>query len=423
MIIFYVISFAIIYIQVFFLVTFLENKKNILIRNNKNKLILKNYPTVTIIVPCYNEEEDICLTVDSLLGLNYPKGKLKIFVVDDGSKDNTWQVLQKYSSNRMIKLFQKENGGKHTALNFGIKRSDSEFIGCLDSDSSVHPEALKRIITQFNKNKETMAVASSVLVRKPKNIIQYAQQAEFDMNHYMKKMLGFLKGINVTPGPFSIFRRVVFDKIGLYHKAHNTEDQEIALRMHKYGLLIDHCPDAYVYAGSPNTVPKLYRQRVRWTLGFIKNSLDYKYFFFRPKFGALGMFTLPSGFISIVGTVFLLIFYLESVFNLVYRKILQLNATGFSSLFSSSTHFSLFYINTNIFLFISILLYLLILTSLIIGKKMVYGRKIFSVDILLFFIIYFFIAPFWLLKSIWNVLRSRETNWAKERDYSLNQVA
>ena len=400
--------------------TFFENRKDILIRSDGNKLILKNYPTVTIIVPCYNEEKDICLTIDSLIKLNYPRSKLKIFVVDDGSKDGTWKVLQKYNSNPLVKLFKKENGGKHTALNFGIEKNDSEFIGCLDSDSSVHPEALKRIITFFNNNKETMAVASSILVREPKNIIQYAQQAEFDMNHYMKKMLGFLKGINVTPGPFSIFRREVFDKIGLYRKAHNTEDQEIALRMHTHGLAIDHCPDAYVYAGSPNSVPKLYRQRVRWTLGFIRNSLDYKGLFFRPKFGTVGMFTLPSGFIPILGTIFLLLYYIDSLLNFISNKVLQLNATGFYSMFNGNIHFSLFYINTNVFLFISLLLYAFIIVSLILGRKMVYGRKVFSVDILLFIIIYFFLSPIWLLKSVWDAIRSRETNWVKERDYSLN---
>lgn len=80
---------------------------------------------------------------------------------------------------------KKENGGKHTALNLAIQNTDSEFIGCLDSDSSVHPEALKRIITFFD-NEKVMAVAPSILVRDPKNIIQYAQRAEFDMAHYTK---------------------------------------------------------------------------------------------------------------------------------------------------------------------------------------------------------------------------------------------
>ncbi len=418
-ILFYIVSFLAIYVQVFFLVTFFEYRKKILIR--KDRITLKNYPTVTIIVPCYNEEKDISLTVDSLIELNYPKDKLNIFIVDDGSKDNTWNVLQKYASNPLITLFKKKNGGKHTALNLGIKKATSEFVGCLDSDSSVHPEALKRIITFFD-NEKTMAVAPSIIIRSPRNMIQHAQDGEFDMAHYFTKMLAFLKGISVTPGPFSIFRRKVFDEIGFYHKAHNTEDQEIALRMHKMGYLIDNCPDAYVYAGSPDTVKKLYKQRVRWVYGFIRNGIDYKELFFKPKYGTIGIFTLPSGFFLIIGTLFLLILSLVRLFSFIANKILQIRATGFSSLFGTNFSFNLFFVNTQVFLFISILLYVLVVISVILGRRMVYGRKSFSINIFLFIIIYFVLAPIWLIRSVWNALWSHESNWVAERDYSFNKA-
>lgn len=413
-IIFYIISFLAVYVQVFFLVTFFEHRKKIFIR--KSDITLENYPTTTIIVPCYNEEKDISLTVDSLLSLNYPKDKLNIIIVDDGSKDNTWNVLQKlYSSNSQIMLLQKENGGKHTALNFGMENTDSEFVGCLDSDSSVHPEALKRIITFFD-NKRVMAVAPSILVRKPKSLIQYAQRAEFDYSHYIKKMLAFLEGIHVTPGPFSIFRKEVFDDIGPYRKAHNTEDQEIALRMHKHGHLIDHCPDAYVYAGSPDTILKLYTQRVRWLYGFIKNAIDYKEFFFRPKYGTIGVFTLPSGFISIIGTLFLMTFVLSRLFTFIADKVIQARVIGLDSFLGNGISFDLFFIPTRTFLFVSIFLYTLVVFALLNGRKMIHGRKMLSFDIPLYIILYSFIAPFWLAKAVWNAFRSHESNWAAERE-------
>ena len=267
-----------------------------------------------------------------------------------------------------------------------------------------------------------MAVAPSIVVRDPKNIIQYAQRAEFDFSHYTKKMLAFLKGIHVTPGPFSIFRREVFDKIGLYRKAHNTEDQEIALRMHKNDLLIDHCPDAYVYAGSPNSIPKLYKQRVRWIYGFIRNAIDYREFFFKPEYGTVGVFTLPSGFISIFATLFLLVFLMSRFFNFISEKVLQAQTVGFSSLFGNSFSFDFFFINTRAFFFISIFLYILVIVALLNGRRMIYGRKLLSFDIPLFIIIYAVLSPIWLMKAVWNALRSHEASWSKERDYSLKKV-
>ena len=115
MIIFYSLSFLAVYVQVFFLVTFLENRKKIFIRHEK--LNLDHYPTTTIVVPCYNEEKTVAITLESLLSLAYPKDKLSIFVVDDGSRDNTWEILQAYKENPQIKLFKKENEGKHSAIN------------------------------------------------------------------------------------------------------------------------------------------------------------------------------------------------------------------------------------------------------------------------------------------------------------------
>ena len=419
MILFYSLSFLAVYVQVFLLVTFFEHRKEIFIRGED--ITLENYPTVTIIVPCYNEEKTVSLTIDSLLSLNYPTEKLRIIVVDDGSRDNTWEVLKKYISNERITLLKKKNGGKHTALNLGLEHTTSEFVGCLDSDSSVHPEALKRIMTFF-KDSKTMAVAPSIVVRDPKNLIQYAQRAEYDMAHYTKKMLAFLQGIHVTPGPFSIFRKKVFDEIGNYRKSHHTEDQEIALRMHKNGLKIDHCPDAYVYTSSPNTVPKLYKQRVRWIYGFIKNATDYRDLFFKPEYGTIGFFTLPSGFISIAGTVVLLVFALSRLYHFIFNKILQVKAVGFPSVFGTNFSFDPFFINTRTFLFISIILYILVIAALLNGRRMIYGRKMLSWDIPVFILVYSVIAPFWLVKACWNVLTSHEASWTLERDYLLGKT-
>ena len=106
--VFYILTFLSVYVQVFFFVTFLENRDKIIIRKGETKL--KFYPAVTITVPCWNEENTIEKTIQSLLGLNYPKDKLKIFLVDDGSTDGTLNVINKFSACPNIKIFHKENG-------------------------------------------------------------------------------------------------------------------------------------------------------------------------------------------------------------------------------------------------------------------------------------------------------------------------
>ena len=417
----FVLTFLSVYVQVFFLITFLERRKNILIRTGT--IELDEYPGVTIIVPCYNEEKTVQATVDSLLNLDYPKDKLQIFIIDDGSKDKTWEKIQEFTLGHShtgeakyenIKIFHKENGGKYTALNLGLEKVQTPFIGCLDADSFVDREALKRIMTYFD-DKDTMAVAPSIIVDKPKNILQGAQKAEYDMAIYNKKMLAFLGGIHVTPGPFSIFRKKVFDDLGPYRHAHNTEDQEIALRMQEHHYKIEHCPDAYVYTIAPNTVGKLYRQRLRWIYGFIRNAIDYRRLLFRKKYGTIAFFTLPSGIISVLAVVFLFAMLFINLINFVIRKIVQINAVGVSNTFSSS-NFDLFFFDTKTIVFISIILYTSIIISLLLGRSIIEGKPRISFDMFYFMIIYSVIAPFWILKALFNAARSKQSSWILERE-------
>lgn len=412
-VIFYVFCFISVYVQIFLLLTFLEKRRHIV--HNPENLELAYYPTVTIAVPCYNEEVTINKTVKSLLSLDYPKDKIKIFLVDDGSKDNTWNIIQEFKNNPSIVLLQKENGGKHTALNLAIENTTSEFFGCLDSDSFVHPQALKRILKYFERDPKTMAVAPSIIVYNPKNILQHTQRIEYDMAIYTKKMLGFMGGIHVTPGPFSIFRKKVFDELGLYHKAHNTEDQEIALRMQEHGYKIDHCPDAYVYTSTPDSVIKLYRQRLRWIYGFIKNLIDYRRLLFKKKYGTIALFTLPSGLISLFGVIFLFFNVLGNVIKFFYNKIVEIQTVGFSNVFNFNYHFDWFFVSTKSALLFSVILYILIITAVMIGKKMVEGKYSFSLSIFYFIIIYSIIAPFWVLMAMYNAIVSKESSWTFER--------
>ena len=409
----YIFAFLSVYIQVFLLYTFLERRKDIVVRKDDEKLVLPSYPTVTIVVPCYNEENTISRTVESLLSLEYPKDKLKIILVDDGSKDGTWELIKTFSINPQIEIYKKENGGKHTAMNLALEKTDSMFVGGLDADSFVHPQALVRIIQMFD-DEEIMAVSPSIIVHEPKNIIQKAQKAEYDMSVYNKKMFGFLGAIHVTPGPFSIFRKKVFDDLGPYRKAHNTEDQEIALRMQEAGYRIDHCPDAYVHTVSPHTVAKLYRQRLRWIYGFIKNAFDYRRLIFRKKYGPVGTFTIPSGMVSIISILFISVIILYNFITYLVDKIIEIRTIGFNTTFDG-LHFDFFYFNTKAIIFVTIVLYGMVMVALLLGRRMSEGKYRISMDMLYFVFVYSLIAPFWLLKAIWNAIWSKETSWTLER--------
>lgn len=411
--VFYAFSFVSLYVQVFFLSVFLEKKNQLLIRTEKVEL--PEYPAVTITIPAYNESHNVKKTVDSLLALEYPKEKIFINIVDDGSTDDTWDVIQIYKDNPQVHLFKKENGGKYTANNVGLMHSYTPFVGCLDADSIVHPQSLARIMTYFF-NTEVMAVAPTIITHNPKTIIQKAQAVEYDLSIYTKKMLSFIDAIHVTPGPFSIFRKEVFEKLGPYKHAYNTEDQEIALRMKEAHMRIEHASDAYVYTISPHTVKGLFKQRVRWIYGFIKNAFDYRRLLFKKKYGNIGFITLPSGLISIISIIFLFAVLLYNVFNYFWQKTLQYEAVGLHLDKTFTNKIDWFYIPTQGIMFVTVLVYASVLLSLFIGQKIKTGKVQIRPRIFYFFFVYSIIAPFWLMKAIYNALRSYEVSWTKERD-------
>lgn len=403
-IILYSLAFLSTFVQVVFLLTFLEKRKEIKIRGGH--IELKTYPEVTIIVPAWNEESTLRGTVESLFGLDYPEDKLNIFLIDDGSTDNTWQVMRSYEGQRGIKILQKENGGKHTAVNYGIANSTSRFIGCLDADSFVHPQALKRIMSYFERDPLTMAVSPSIIVDKPKGIMQIVQRVEYEWAVFNKKMLGFLGGIYVTPGPFSFYRREVFEKLGAYVKAHNTEDMEIAFRMQSNHMKIDQCNDAFVYTTAPNTVKKLYKQRLRWIYGFIMNCWDYRRMLFRKKYGTFSIFSVPAGVISMIAVPYILSLLIYNTAIAATKKFEELSMTGFD--FNMGWNVDPFFFATGGHLFVMIIMYSLLIISISIGRKMATGKHGIDYYLIPFMLIFSVIAPFWILRAMYNSMVSQK---------------
>ena len=103
---------------------------------------------VSVIVPAFNEEVNAVRTVQSLLQQDYPN--MEVIFVDDGSKDNTFvNVSNEYSGNDIVKVFTKPNGGKASALNFGIEKAVGEYVVCIDADTQLKPDAVSQLMRKF----------------------------------------------------------------------------------------------------------------------------------------------------------------------------------------------------------------------------------------------------------------------------------
>lgn len=397
-----ILTFIALYFEVFLILTLFSDKKTL-----AEKKISKRLKTVTIIVPVFNEEKTVCGTIDSLLNLDYPKNLLKIILVDDGSQDKTFEVVQKYKENPQIEIYSKENGGKHTAVNLGISKTDSELIGCLDADSFVEKNALK-IISGYFEDEEIMAVTPAIKIYEPKSFLGHLQSNEYNFGIFNRKAFSVIDGLTVTPGPFSIFRKKVFDELGGFKKAHNTEDMEIAFRMQKNHYKIKNAHNAVTYTVGPQTLKALYKQRIRWAYGFLKNLIDYKFMIMNKQYGALGMLVLPVAIMSFVAAVFFAGKIILFLIDLVLRKIIEIKTIGFQFY---GFNFDWFFLNTSSVVFLGMVMITMTIILMIAGTKLSEDKIKLSPHMLYFPFVYPFIAILWILRALFNVSIGKMSNW------------
>ncbi len=405
-IIIYILLFVALYFEIFLLMTYLEVRSKMKVETY-TEILGNKLPTVAIVVPCWNEETTIVKTIFSLLKLDYPKDKLSIIIVDDGSTDKTWNVLQRFARNKQVKLFQKENGGKHTAVNFGLSVSKSDLVGCLDADSFVHPQALKRIVNKFS-DQSVMAVTPSMKINNPQNYLELIQKVEYVLGIFIRKVLSHLNALYITPGPFSIFKREVFTTIGNYRKAHNTEDLEMALRMQQNRMRIENAHDAYVYTTAPNTLGKLYKQRVRWTYGFLKNAIDYRKMFFKPEYGHLGIMILPLAGFSIFSSLY---FAASILFDSIKSLLLRIEEIRTVGLSWSGFNMDLFYVDTRTMVFLTLAALMGTIALIFISRGIAQERMRPGKEVVYFLAVYSLIVPFWMARAVFNVVFAKTTKW------------
>lgn len=401
----YACLFLALYFEVFLLITFFEKRPS-----KKTSSLPKRYPSVTMIVPCFNEEKTLQGTVESLLAMEYPKDKLEVLIIDDGSKDRTREIAQQFVHNPQVRYFEKENGGKYTALNLGIKEARGELVGCLDADSFVVPDALVEVAKRLEEDPEIMALTPAMKVYKPKSFLELMQSVEYTFGIFYKKMFDNFGGLNVLPGPFSIYKKLVFDKIGLFRHAHNTEDMEIAFRMQAHGLKIANAHTAFVYTTVPTTVRTLIKQRTRWSQGFLQNGLDYKYMFLNRRYGNFGLLVFPVGVLAFCAGLYTAAYALFRITDAVVNRVLDFYSTQVPLHLPVAENIQWFYLNTSMLTFLILITFSMTMVAIYIGNKIA-GSRLTLKAFFSYFALFGFIAPLWLARAAWGTLLARESSW------------
>lgn len=405
-----VLAYVLVYIGLFLLSFYLISFYRTPRRERTEK---SGYESVTIIIPAYNEEASIGPTIESALALDYPRDRLEIIVVDDGSKDRTYERARRFVSPN-VRVYRKPNGGKGSALNFGIARARGEIILTMDADTFAEPQALKCMIARFY-SKDVMAVTSAMGVYKPRTVWQRIQHVEYYLSLFLRRTFAGINAIYITPGAFSAYRKVFFEQHGGYQEGNITEDLEIALRIQSHNYIIENAPDASFYTIAPATFKELLFQRRRWYTGLIKNLWAYRRLF-GFKRGALGSIVLPASVITVFLSVFLTAYGAIRIVRDVRNELISLGTINFH--FSSAYELNSYLFSRLFYLWFSHPVFLFTLFFIcVLGFYLAYARRQMNykeslkVNFIIFIALYSILFSFWWALSFGYVLFNRRVKW------------
>ena len=383
------------YFSFLFIILFYRNKEDLY-----NFKISQNLPTLTVLIPAYNEEESIAATIEAVKNTNYPKELIEIIVINDGSKDKTHEIIKDIKD---IKVLNKENTGKADSINEALKIAKGVIIAINDADSFPEKDAFIKMIPHFH-DLEIGAVTSSIFVKNKNNLLEKLQNIEYMIIAFGRKLLEYVDGVFVTPGALSMYRKEALLKIGGFDKNNLTEDIEIAWNLLSKKYKIKMCFAARTYTIAPTKFKSWWRQRLRWDIGGFQTLYKYKHTVLKSKYENLGLFVTPF-----FGSYILLSFVGFFVSLFVLSETLFVKIFSVYDSVSSSTpviRLDTLNLSPNVFTFFGILLFLTFLIYVILGIKTIKKEKMsvkYKINILIYLLFYLTLGPLILIHSIYRI--------------------
>lgn len=232
-------------------------------------------PMISLMVPCYNEGDNLDESIPHLLQLRYPNYEL-IFI-NDGSKDNTGEIIDRWAAKeKKITALHQENQGKASALNYGLTIAKGKYVACIDGDAVLDYYALDYMVQALEKDPKYAATTGNPRVRNRSTILGRLQVSEFSsIIGLIKRAQGLMGTIFTVSGVCCLFRKDVMEEIGGWSTNMITEDIDISWKIQIAGYNIMYEPRALCWVLMPESMKGLYKQRLRWAQGGAETIIKY----------------------------------------------------------------------------------------------------------------------------------------------------
>lgn len=296
---------------------------------------------VSVLLPFYNEEANICETLKSLLKLDY--SSFEIVMINDGSNDQSielllkeWSFREVFAENdnsqrlttkmvkrilhcdtipgRRILLVDKYNGGKADALNSGLNVAQHELCCFVDADTILEKNALRELILPMIADPQIAAAGGTIRIvnncliedgqviekKLPRELLPMFQVGEYLRGFAARLGWSNLNSAVFLSGAFCAYRKKYLLAIGGYNTRSIVEDFEVTIQLHKYlreqniSYKMKTIPQACAWTQAPFNFKGLFRQRVRWFEGFLHTLSKFRSMIFNPMYGVVGLFAMPN---------------------------------------------------------------------------------------------------------------------------------
>jgi peptidoglycan-N-acetylglucosamine deacetylase len=226
-------------------------------------------PSVSVIIPAYNEERVIEASVRRVLASDYPD--VRVIVADDGSKDRTSAIVaEAFADDPRVTLLTLVNGGKAKALNTALEQATGEIVIALDADTQFEPETIGRLARWFIDPK-IGAVAGDARVGNRVNLVTRWQAIEYiTAQNLERRALAGFDAMTVVPGAVGAWRRAALDAVGGYPEDTLAEDQDLTIAVQRAGWRVTYDPRAVAWTEAPESFKALAKQRYRWAFGTLQ---------------------------------------------------------------------------------------------------------------------------------------------------------
>ena len=237
---------------------------------------MSEMPMVSILIPCFNEGEQVDETVAAAVAQRYPD--FEVIAINDGSSDDTAEKLDRLAAchERLRVVHLDRNMGKANALRMGALAARSEYLVCIDGDALLDQYATHWMVWHLTSGPRVGAVTGNPRIRNRSTLLGRMQVGEFSSIIGMIKRAQRVYGrLFTVSGVISAFRRTALHRIGYWSDNMVTEDIDISWRLQMDHWDIRYEPNALCFILMPETLKGLWRQRLRWAQGGVEVMLQH----------------------------------------------------------------------------------------------------------------------------------------------------